>query len=263
MRRRSISLVGLGAVTLLIGVLRTAPVQGGEKPVDETAMTAARQSFVGEWRLNKELSDDPRAKMREGRPEGGPGGEGGGGGWGGGRHGGGGGWGGGGGRGGGGGGWGGGGGRGGGGRGGGGSNPDASGAGRSGAPMGGMLFSADRITITNLTPEITIMAPEGELRTLHADNQGYQTSGGATVKTRWDGTRLLVETKRERGGLKEAWTVSTEPQRRLTVVLDVDRPFGSSVKIKRVFDPPAAEGQGQDTTSPASAAPTPQDTPKP
>ena len=50
------------------------PVRAGEKAVDDTAVAAARQSFVGEWKLNKALSDDPRAKMREGRPERGPGG---------------------------------------------------------------------------------------------------------------------------------------------------------------------------------------------
>jgi len=254
MQRRVSVFLGILGVGVLVSALRTEPVRGGDKPVDETALAAVRQSFVGEWTLNKELSDDPRAKMREGRPEGGGGGgEGGGGGWGGGRHGGGGGWGGGGGGGrGGGGGWG--GGRGG----GGGMGRDASGASRPGALSGGMLFSADRITITNLTPEITIVAPEGDLRTLHADNQGYQTSGGATVKTRWDGTRLLVETKRERGGMKEAWAVSTEPPRRLTVLVELERPSGGSVRIKRVFDPRASDTPA--ATTPATTQP---DAPKP
>ena len=253
MQRRVSVFLGILGVGVLVSALRTEPVRGGDKPVDETALAAVRQSFVGEWTLNKELSDDPRAKMREGRPEGGPpgGGEPGGGGWGGGHRGGGGGWGGGG-RGGGG-GWGGGGG---GGRRGGGMGPERAGGGS--GPAGGMLFSADRITITNLTPEITIVAPEGDLRTLHADNQGYQTSGGATVKTRWDGTRLLVETKRERGGMKEAWAVSTEPPRRLTVLVELERPSGGSVRIKRVFDPRASDTPA--ATTPATTQP---DAPKP
>jgi hypothetical protein len=125
-----------------------------------------------------------------------------------------------------------------------------------------MLLSADRITITNLTPEITIVAPEGEFRTLHADNQGYRTSSGGTVKTRWDGTRLLVETKGERGALKEAWTVSAEP-RRLTVVLGLERPNGGTVKINRVFEPPAADVKAPEATSPPGTEPAaPQATPK-
>jgi hypothetical protein len=218
------------------GAVLTAPVCATEKAVaDAAAVAAARQSLVGEWKLNKELSDDPRAKMREGRPEGG---------WGGGRGGGG--------RGGrGGGGWGGGGGRGGGGR-GGATDPDRSG--ESGGSARGMRFTADKITITNLTPEITIVGPDGTLRTLHADNQGYQDSSGGTVKTRWDGTRLLIETKGDRGGMKEAWTVSATP-RRLTVVMDVQRLSGGSVTIKRVFDPFQADTDASSIASPTATQP--------
>jgi hypothetical protein len=119
-----------------------------------------------------------------------------------------------------------------------------------------MLFEADRITITNLTPEITIVAPEGELRTLHADDKGYRNSSGGMVKTRWDDARLLVETKGERGGTKEAWTVSAAP-RRLSVVLEVQRPFGAKVTIKRVFDPlqpDSVESKAASPVAPPEAA---------
>ncbi len=224
---RSVSaFVGLLAVTLLAGVPRIVPALGNEKPEDDAAVAAARQSFVGEWQLNKALSDDPRVKLHTGRPEGGgPGGgephEGGpgGGAWGGGRRGGrpgGGGW-------------------------GGGRRGEGMGQERPGGaarPETGMLLSADRITITNLTPEITIVAPEGELRTLHADGKSFRNSSGGTVKTRWAGARLLVETKGEHGGMKETWSVTAEP-RRLTVLLELQRPFGSTVTVKRVFDRPA------------------------
>jgi hypothetical protein len=195
------------------------------------AVEAARQALVGEWKLNTELSDDPRAKMREGR-EGGGGGGGGGGGRGGG---GGGGWGGG----------GGGGGRGGGmGRGGGGGwggGGGGMGRGRQGGaggqdPARSMLFSASRITVTNLTPEVTILDPDGGIRRLNADDKSYHDPNGAEVKTRWDESRLVVETKTERGRVKETWSATNEP-RRLEVLLEVDRPFGGgTVKIKRVFD---------------------------
>jgi hypothetical protein len=248
MQQPVIAFVGLVGAAVMAGALRATPARGEEKAADETAVTAARQAFVGEWRLNQASSDDPRVKMREGRPQGGPGGWGGeppegggpggrgggrrGGGWGGGRP---------------------------------GRGMDRPRMGGSGVAPGGMLFGADRIAITNLTPEITIVAPEGELRTLHADGKGYKTSSGATVKTRWDGARLLVETKGDRGEMKEAWAVSSEP-RQLTVLLEVDRPFGGTVRIRRVFDPLVAERQAPPASAPATTepdAPNPPQSPAP
>ncbi len=241
-------LFALAGAIVLAGVGLSTPASAKDKAADEAAVTAARQAFVGEWSLNKQLSDDPRAKMREGRPNrGGPGGgrwgggegeppEGGGGGrWGGGvrrgvRRG----------------GWGGG---------------PGGGMAREGRPGGfaggGMLFTADKITITNLTPEITIVGPEATLRTLHADGKGYENAEGRTVKTHWDGARLLVETKSQRGGMKEEWSATTEP-RQLTVLVELDRPFGDTVKIKRVFDPFKAE-----TEEPSADTPRPQGPPPP
>jgi hypothetical protein len=199
-----------------------------EKPVEEdAAVVAARQQLVGEWTLNAQLSEDPREKMRlanpqGGRPDGGgpPGGGGSGGGWGGG-----------------------GGGHGHGGGGYGGHGGGGHGGSPGGPPGGGeeparpMLFTASRITVTNLTPTVTILDPEGEVRQLHADDKASREENGNEVKAKWDGGLLVVETKTPRGSVKETWTVSAEP-RRLTVRLDIKRSFGGEVTVKRVFDAP-------------------------
>ena len=103
-------------------------------------------------------------------------------------------------------------------------------------PARPMLFTASRITVTNLTPTVTILDPEGgQVRQLHADDKTSREENGNEVKAKWDGSRLVVETKTPRGSVKETWTVSAEP-RRLTVRLDVKRSFGGEVTVKRVFD---------------------------
>jgi hypothetical protein len=98
-----------------------------------------------------------------------------------------------------------------------------------------MAFGSE-VTVTNLTPEITMIDPDGAIRRLHADNKGYKDSSGFEVKTRWDEAALVVETKTGRGSIKETWTVTDDP-RRLTVLIRMDRPSGSPVTVKRVFDP--------------------------
>jgi hypothetical protein len=255
MRKSGYGVLG-GACALAIGAAAAQRAEPAEK-LSPAAVEAAREALVGQWQLNTSLSDDPRAKMREGaggsggdRGGGGRGwgGGGGGGGWGGGRGGsggmgrGGGGWGG---------GRGGGMGRGGGGGGGGESTPSARRA---------LLFPAPQITITNLTPEVTVLSPDGTMRHLHADNKGYKDeTTGTEVKARWDDSKLVVDTKSERGSVKETWTAASDP-RRLEVLLEVQRPFGDAVKIKRVYDPVDPNAPKKETppaTPPAGSEPPP------
>ncbi len=101
-----------------------------------------------------------------------------------------------------------------------------------------MLFSASQITVTNIEPEVTMLDPEGEVRQLHPDDKAYKDDSGSEVKAKWDATRLVVETKTQRGGTKETWTVGADP-RRLTVLLEIKSSFGGAVTVKRVFDPVA------------------------
>jgi len=231
--------LGVGAV-LFAGGAALARAAGDEKPAAPASAPAAerkavpapaRESLVGVWKLNAELSEDPRAKMREGSAGRGPGGGGpggggepggggarphGGGGWGG--H------------------PGGGGGHGGMGRGMGGHG----GAGEPGGPPDGSTFARpvafdDQITVTNIQPEITMIDHDGEIRRLHADEKAYKDSNGSEVKTLWEGAFLVVETKTGRGTVRETWSVAESP-RRLTVLVKMERPFGGEISVKRVFD---------------------------
>ena len=251
----------LGAGVVLSGAVGIAAAAGDEKAA--VAVTASRPSalaassgtatpdpaavrerLVGVWKLNPELSEDPRAKMREGGGhgpgggrdgggEGGPGGGGpppGGGGRGGGPPGGGGG----------GGGWGGGGGHGGHGGHGMAGGPEGGPRGPGGADLVRPIAFEDQLTITNLEPEITMIDAEGGIRRLHADGRSYKDSNGFEVKTRWEESALVVETKTGRGRTREAWSVADAP-RRLTVVVKADRPFGGEVTVRRVFDATTVE----------------------
>jgi hypothetical protein len=226
--------VGLFSVAVCAAVLAFGAVgrtRGDDTPAtkDDKASkddpAALRQQLVGEWKLNPELSEDPREKMRQARAEGG-GSPGGGGGWG---HGG---------------GYGGGhggygGGRGGGYR-GGGAEQQGGESGTARTPL--MVFSSERITVTNIEPEVTMLDPDGEQRQLHADDQSYKDANGADVKARWDKSKLVVETKTGRGSMKETWSVGQDP-RRLTVLVEIRRPYGGDVSVKRVFDPLAADSR--------------------
>jgi hypothetical protein len=221
MRARTLAAIVLGAGCLGAAWL-AAPraVRGGDEKAAGD-VSAARAALVGRWKLNPELSEDPREKMRQamqhsGRGMGGgfPGGPGGGGmghpggGWG--ERG---------------------------GRGRPGGGPEAE-PGRT-PPSGGTFLSATELTITNVQPEVAIVEPEGLVRNLHPDGRKYKTSSGGEVKTHWDGDRLVVETKSDRGEVKETWSVSPETKR-LTLELQIQHGGMSPVSVRRIFD--RAEG---------------------
>jgi hypothetical protein len=103
-----------------------------------------------------------------------------------------------------------------------------------------MAFTASRITVTNLEPAVTMLDPEGEVRQLHPDDKAYKDDSGRETKAKWEAKRLVVETKNQRGSTKETWTVGADP-RRLTLLLEVRRPSGGAVTVKRVFDPVSAD----------------------
>jgi hypothetical protein len=218
MRHAALALIaGVGCLAGA-GLLLASPAPAQEAKASDKPV-ADRAALVGHWQLNAELSEDPREKLREamerggrGGYPGGPGGggmghPGGGGGWGGrGHHGGGG--------------------------GGGGDSPP---------PTGVAFLTASELTVTNVEPEVSIVEPEGVVRNLHPDGKKYQTSSGGEVKTHWDGDRLKVETKSERGQVKETWSVSPET-RRLTLELQIQRGGMAPVGVKRVFDPAKIDG---------------------
>jgi hypothetical protein len=177
----------------------------------------------GRWTLDVEKSEDGRKKLREAGPMRGP--------------------------------------RGGGGPTGGGPRSGAPGGGTrgrggSGGPGGGGLPDAMRsvveappaLTITVTPTEITILEEEGRFRALHPDRKEYKGTGGEKIETRWEGARLVVETKGERGGkLVETFTLEGEE---LVSELRLAAGRGEPLTVRRVYrraaqeTPPAASARG-------------------
>jgi hypothetical protein len=221
---------------LWIGVLAAAA--GPTQSMQSTAAEATRPSLSGRWHFDAAQSEDARAKMREamqGQRGGGGGGNwgghgGGGGGFGGGygRH------------------RGGGGGYGGGGYGGGGRGGEGGSQGggqQQGESMRAMLDAPEELNITQTDTEIAILDKDGVIRTLHPDGKKYKSeSGDREIKTWWDGSRLLVETKRSDGGPKitEAYAMQGD-KGPLTVTLQIETRMAGTVSVKRVYDPVTAD----------------------
>ncbi len=105
--------------------------------------------------------------------------------------------------------------------------------------MRGLIEGPKAMTVTHTPGEIAVLEDDGRLRTLHADDKTYKAEAGAVeVKSSWDGQRLLVETKSERGPkVSEAW--SLDAAGKLTISTTLDSPQGA-VSIKRVYDREAA-----------------------
>ncbi len=207
---------------LAMAVLSAGVVFGLPSARGDQASATPKAGLAGRWKLNPELSEDARAKMREAMETGRAGGSDGGGGGFGGR------------------------GRGGGGRGGRGSGGMGGGgrearSGAGGDPREAMreIFEAPaELAITPTESEVVILEKDGRLRTLHTDGNKYKAEGGAAeVQTRWDGTKLVVETRSERGPrITETFDVAPDPAR-LTVTLKIDGSRGPTVTVKRVYDP--------------------------
>jgi len=207
------------------------PAAADEKP----KVAPVTADLSGRWVYNRELSDDAREKMREGmegksgpgggRPPGGPGGGGTGG-------------------------------PGGGGTGGPGGGMGGSGGGRMGPPPGGMggdddpreamraiMEPAEELVIGQTETEIAVDEKFGRTRRLHPDGKKYKTDNGASeIKTTWKDGKLLVETKRVRGGsVLETWQLLPDGTR-LIVNVKMEGGFGPGVTLKRIYD--RAEGDG-------------------
>ena len=220
------------ALAFSLGVVPGPP----RASADEKAKVApATVDLSGRWVYNRELSDDAQKKMREGTEgrggPGGPGGPGGGGPGGGGPGG------------------GGMGGPGGGGMGGPGGGMGGRG-GQTGPPPGGMggdddpresmraiLEPAEELAVTQAGTEIAVDEKFGRTRRLHPDGKKYKTDNGASeIKTSWKEGKLVVETKRSRGGgVVETWELVPD-RSRIIVNVRMEGGFGPSVTLKRIYD---------------------------
>ena len=219
---RALVALALGAALGAPAGLRAASQAPAEPPVVP--------SVAGKWTLNKDQSEDARAKMRDaggGRRTGGGHGMGGGMGGGGGRPGG---------------GMGGFGGRGGGfGRGGsrdgGGSEPGGSGAMRS------FFEPPETLTITQTADEIAVDDGQRVLH-LHPDGKKIKSSGGeAETTTRWRGNELVVEMKSERGTRVTSAYMLVPEKHQMDVTSTMEGRSGEPVTVRRVYDA-AAPSEG-------------------
>lgn len=211
-------------IALAVAVLTAGVVFGSSSARGDETSEPPKPALAGRWKLNPELSEDARAKMREAMETARGGGSGGG--YGGGGYG--------------------GGGRGGGGRGGHGSGGMGGGSRGSRSGTGGdpreamreILEAPAELAITPTESEVVILEKDGRLRTLHPDGNKYKSEGGAAeVQSRWDGAKLVVETKNEKGPrITETFEAAPDPAR-LTVTLKLDGSRGPTVTVKRVYDP--------------------------
>ena len=216
-----------GALAFSTGVVSGPPPSSAEEKPKAAAVAV---DLSGRWVYNRELSDDAREKMREGREgRGGPGGgrPGGGGVPGGGGMGvpGGGGM----------------GGRGGGGMGGpgGGMGPPPGGMGGDDAreSMRAIFEPAEELAITQTGTELAIDEKYARTRRLHPDGKKYKTDNGVSeIKTSWKEGKLVVETKNARGsGVVETWELVPD-RSRVIVNVKMEGGFGPGVALKRIYD---------------------------
>jgi len=118
-----------------------------------------------------------------------------------------------------------------------------------GGPGGGpedfraLIDPPQAMTVTHTPGEIVVMEEDGRLRTLHPDGKAYKAEGGSVeVKTRWDGVRLLVETRSRRGSkISESWSLDAASGK-LTITKSIEMPNQSPVTFRSVYDrDPGAE----------------------
>lgn len=207
---------GVPILVLALGSSMAAASAAAEEP--------ARPELSGRWTLDPGKSEDGRAKMREAwQAHGGGGSRGGGPG---------------------------------GGHSGGGPPPGGGGAGgfgggrRGGGPGGpgggdgfreslrSLTEAPPALTITEGAEEVTVIEEEGRFRAFHPDGKDYKGTGGEKIVTRWDGARLVVETKSERGPkLVETFEVGADE---LVAVTRIEGGRGEPVSVRRVYrrEPP-------------------------
>jgi hypothetical protein len=84
--------------------------------------------------------------------------------------------------------------------------------------MRAFVEAPSEMLITPTQNEIVILETDGRLRTLHPDGKTYKSEAGASeTKTRWDGGRLVVETRAGSGQkVVETFVVLSAPAGRVS-----------------------------------------------
>jgi hypothetical protein len=103
--------------------------------------------------------------------------------------------------------------------------------------MRSVFEPAEELAVTQAGAEIAIDEKFGRTRRLHPDGRKYKTDNGASeIKTSWKGGKLLVETKRARGGgVFETWELVPD-RSRIILMVKMEGGFGPSVTLKRIYD---------------------------
>jgi hypothetical protein len=194
------------ALALRLGILIFLPIVGLALPAN------LRGNLSGAWKLNRDLSDDPREKMREARESGGGGGSRGGGGFGG-RHG--------------------------GGRGGAFRGRHAADEGEGGSGDAEIATRAfETLSIVHRDPELRITDGLGREHVLSTDDRKIEeerSEGTWKMRARWKDGHVVVTTTPEHGPtLTETYTVTADGSV-LTVTTKVEG-RGRSFEFRRVYD---------------------------
>ena len=208
---------------------------------DVAAQTVRMPDYSGEWKLNRELSDDPAQAMKQMRG----GGTGSSGGWHGAGHG----------------------GRGGGGRHGGGGAP-GEGSSDSGASESNAFAALETLSIRHSEPQITIVDAVGREHHLTTDGKKVEeerSHGGTTkVAATWKDGHLEIVSVPERGPKwTETYAIAADHSQ-LTVTTKIEGSRGGTATIRRVYDAMAAKPPDE-TPAPSVAPPSaaPDETPAP
>jgi hypothetical protein len=103
--------------------------------------------------------------------------------------------------------------------------------------MRAIFEPAEELGIDQAGTEIGVEEKFGRTRRLHPDGKKYKTDNGTSeIKTSWKEGRLLVETKRNRGGsVLETWELVPDGSR---IILNVKMQgeFGPAIELKRIYD---------------------------
>jgi hypothetical protein len=97
------------------------------------------------------------------------------------------------------------------------------------------------MVVTYHEPKLTIVADDGRIRTLYADKHKVKTANGnAEVEARWDGNRLVAETKFGSIKVLETYAVA-ESGDQLVTTAKMDVPGGGrggrpNLELRRVYD---------------------------
>jgi len=107
------------------------------------------------------------------------------------------------------------------------------------------LEAANELLITPTATEVVMMEKDGRMRVFHPDGKSHKSeSGESEVKAHWDAnpTRLVVETKTERG-LRVTETYEPAPDKtKMTLLLRLEGGPMPAFSLKRVYDPAESKG---------------------